>query len=256
MRVKKAGRILIWSNGRKRVSKKHRNTNSGEQTVYTLTKKIKRRRRVFLKLLYRLEKDPKWFITLIYPYEKRKISELTIKNDIKRLSDSVRRRFPKGWFIYVIEWKRKAGIHIHIIGRKGSKYPEIKKLLPMWWHSITKCKEYNLCVIRYLNNKKHSDSIIGYLTKPAKRRFEFVALKKIGEKKNTFGIINKRNLKLSKEISYSIKNQQLRQMILADIEKLEKATGKEISQSHKNQVLYSKCGFHIINDESIFPISE
>ena len=201
------GDALTWH----QVSKKRQGGNSCPSGTHkdldesedseTLYKKARRRRNGLLKALYSIKKEPRWFITVLYPpKDSHKISADRLKYDLDKLGSRFRYRYPDGWLLYTIEWSRKAGFHIHFLARSGERSPRMRFHIRRWWSKIVKSSSKKLVDVKHLATKNDAVIRYGYITKRSKFKGHLKVTKLLGKKWN-FGIINKTNcLRVPKKI--------------------------------------------------------
>ncbi len=242
------GRIFTWYESQKFKKTKARSKKRFYKKD-AFTKKVQRRRNGLLKLIYSLEKNPKWFITLIYPkkYSETKTSE-RIKRDLDRLSTRIRRDYRKSWFVYSIEWSPKSKLHIHLAGKLESVRRGFQHKLPNWWANIISSRQANLSRVDFLPTLEDSKAAIGYLSKNEKKARLPKAIKLL-KKQYTHGIVNAGNLPVSKAKSYKISNKNFYQiserLICEDLGAEYRSSARN---KQKNKLAYSHPGFHILNN--------
>jgi len=244
------GRIFTWfptSNNsvNKNISPKSENYY---KTKSPLREKVQRRRNGLIKLLCSLDKQPKWFITLIYSQNcnEQNISK-QISKDINLLATRLRRKYENSWFVYAIEWSPKSKIHVHLIGKLGMAKNQLRTNISEWWANITGCNQSNLAEVKFLGTPEESQRCMGYMTKKAKEKYIPKLLKLMGNK-YSYGIINKNNLPVAETQVFEISDkqfQELRDICIAELDMSAQQHTTFNQEYHKNRLAYSDSGFHI-----------
>lgn len=238
------GNIISWYSSRKNKTK----SGTSYNTKSNLRRKVQRRRNGLIKLLCSLDKQPKWFITLIYP---QNCNEQNIGNriskDINLLATRLRRKYQNSWFVYAIEWSPQSKIHVHLIGKLGMAKNQLRTNISEWWTNITGSTQSNLSDVRFLGTPQESQRCMGYMTKKAKEKYIPKLLKIMGNK-YSYGIINKNNLPVAETQVFEISDkqfQELREVCIAELEMSAQLHTTFNQEYHKNRLAYSDSGFHI-----------
>jgi len=245
------GRIFTWfpttkNSFDKNISPKNENYY---KTKSPLREKVQRRRNGLIKLLCSLDKQPKWFITLIYPqsYSDEQNLSKRISKDINRLATRLRRKYQNSWFVYAIEWSPKSKIHVHFIGKLGMVKNQLRTNISEWWASITGSNQSNLANVRFLGTPEESQSCMGYMTKKAKEKYIPKLVELMGNK-YSYGSVNKNNLPVAQTKVFEMSDKQFQQLRTACIAELEMSAQLHTTfnqEYHKNRLAYSDSGFHI-----------
>lgn len=168
---------------------------------WTIARQARNRMNSFRKVIHSIKfltsQKPFLFFSLSYaPKEARKVSASRLRSDINKLARHLRYRYPKGWFIYVVEFSEKSGFHIHLLGSsggdKGLTRKEAHKDIAPVWARLAKSKRKNLAHVRVLRNGKAVLTRRGYLLKRKKFSGWMKVAKRFGKIRN-FGIISNDN---------------------------------------------------------------
>lgn len=248
------GRIIKWafvpSEKRQGCTPQDYSDITEEERLY---RKTKRRRKGLIEALYSLGTHPKWFATVVYDEPKaRKISGAELKRDIDKLSVYIRRYYPKGWFIYSIEYSRKSGFHLHLLGRLGVKPGTSGELferqLSLWWQRITGASEEKHTHVRFLKNKRVAEKRYGYLTKPSKINGHLKATILL-EKKYNYGFINKANCPIQEKKRFVLRPEAFSKFRLALLSDHDASPVANPSGRHLERLMHAGAGLHIIQTE-------
>lgn len=127
----------------------------------------------------------------IYSNNYRKIRDNPdiIKGYLDKFKKILFKKFPKGWFLYKIEWSYKSGFHVHFICNFGKKLNKaIKTNIKSRWNNIINSKSDVT-----LNIRKYDNRHVAYLTQKAKYKSDGVAVYLL-KKHRMVGILQKKNM--------------------------------------------------------------
>jgi len=74
-----------------------------------------------LELLYTIENPLQLFVSLTLDSAHRDISGGDFKRLVRKFCRALGNRYPDGWFVYRVEWSKKAGLHFHLLGAISGK---------------------------------------------------------------------------------------------------------------------------------------
>ena len=143
-KINMSGGVVYWAKVIEKITGPPRlrggggNQKSGKTRKQSKLEKARKRSIASLATLFaRLKKPPWWFITLAFDRNARDCWTLEeCLSSFRRFRRYLERRFPRCWFIFVMEFSPTNGYHFHLSGRFGQKKIP-KKALRTKWQRIT-----------------------------------------------------------------------------------------------------------------------
>ena len=172
-----------------------------EKSEYDLELLRRRRMTSLIHKIGSLKKLPLWFISLILDRKVKRewdIEEcLAIFTKFRRWLE---REFLKSWFIFVMEFKPRGGLHYHLLGRFGQKMSKMaKEAVREKWMKVTGSKNEKAAQIDDYLPEIHRS----YVTTNIKASGTRELLKLLGQK-SFWGCINRKNMPLHDERQFTL----------------------------------------------------
>lgn len=177
------------------------------RSMHAITKDKKRLSRM-LRLCSKVpDGDAKVFMTLNFDYN---VKAWTLDECLKQLGLFKRylhRHFPHAWFVYILDYSNKTGIHAHFWGRfrKAKAKAKARKK----WMNLT-----NSTNPKMFHTRKSAEYDVHYMAASSKRPGRLKLLSSLG-RKHSWGVVNKSNLPQLKPKRYILSEADWYQMQVA-----------------------------------------
>ena len=147
-----------------------------------LIERRNRTRRNLAHALSILKSKPKWFIALsIDRNQYKKMQANYFSLIFSKFKTYIKNDYPEGWFIWKIEWKSDAQLHVHMIGNTKTKdIMEVFSTIKRRWDFC--CKHKNEAFKSVDVQHYETDGAKGYFLEVAKRKDELTCITGVSQK--------------------------------------------------------------------------
>lgn len=209
---------------------------------------IKKRNHNILKTLGLMDAKPQCFLTL----QSTISNPSSFRKNFDKFVSWFKRKYEKGWMFYTFECSVTGNIHVHVfvhLGTDGFDLESFKYVCWRKWAIINSNPDERLVEVTQFHVKQ-----LGYVAS-GKKSDKNIALLDIFQTAQTFGFINKKNVKFIDKDTYEVSDNIIElvdQFILSIIDKHDLKLKRKASNSQRNKIIHfgAYCQ-HGLTDEEV-----